>query len=80
VFDDGSKKMSVGELFAMSSVTRCVLQSLLRLPASNDEDTLLLLPHLFVGSAASLRSLIQVLLPPPRAAAAVESARNVCFD
>ena len=61
VFDDGSKKLSVAELFAMSSVTRCVVQSLLRLPASNDEDTLLLLPSLFVGSAAALRSLIQVL-------------------
>ena len=65
VFDDGSKKMSVAELFALSSATRCIVQSLLRLPASNDEDTLLLLPSLFVGSAAALRSLVQVRSPLP---------------
>ena len=44
----------------MSAVTRCILQSLLKLPASNDDDTLLLLPSLLVGSAAQLRSLLQV--------------------
>ncbi len=50
----------------MSAVTRCIVQSFLKLPASNDEDTLLLLPSLFVGSAAQLRALLQVnatLLP-----------------
>jgi len=47
-------------MFMMSAVTRCILQSLLKLPASNDYDTLLLLPSLLVGSAAQLRSLLQV--------------------
>jgi hypothetical protein len=60
VFDDGSKKLTVRELFTMSAATRCIVQSLLILPASNDDDTLLLLPSLFVGSAAQLRSLLQV--------------------
>ena len=49
-------------MFIMSAVTRCIVQSLLILPASNDEDTLLLLPSLFVGSATQLRSLIQVVI------------------
>jgi hypothetical protein len=60
VFDDGSKKLTVRELFMMSAATRCIVQSLLILPASNDDDTLLLLPSLFVGSAAQLRSLLHV--------------------
>jgi hypothetical protein len=62
VFDDGTKKLTVHDMFIMSAVTRCIVQSLLILPASNDEDTLLLLPSLFVGSAAQLRSLIQVVI------------------
>jgi hypothetical protein len=61
VFDDGSKKLTVRELFMMSAAARCIVQSLLLLPASNDDDTLLLLPSLFVGSAAQLRSLLQVI-------------------
>ncbi len=61
VFDDGSKKLTVHDMFMMSAVTRCIVQSLLMLPASNDDDTLLLLPSLFVGSAAQLRSLLQVI-------------------
>jgi hypothetical protein len=58
--------LTVAEIFSMSAVTRCIVQSFLKLPASNDEDTLLLLPSLFVGSAAQLRALLQVnatLLP-----------------
>ena len=54
------KKLTVRELFMMSAATRCIVQSLLILPASNDDDTLLLLPSLFVGSAAQLRSLLHV--------------------
>jgi hypothetical protein len=65
VFDDGSRKLTVQDMFAMSAVTRCMVQSFLKLPASNDEDTLLLLPALFVGSAAQLRSFVQVEPPPP---------------
>lgn len=61
VFDDGNRKLTVVELFSMSAVTRCIVQSFLKLPASDDEDTLLLLPSLFVGSAAQLRALLQGL-------------------
>jgi hypothetical protein len=61
VFDDGNKLLSVSELFIMSSASRCIVLSLLKLPASNDDDTLLLLPSLFVGAAAQLRSLLQVI-------------------
>jgi hypothetical protein len=60
VFDDGSRKLTVAEMFSMSAVPRCIVQSFLKLPASNDEDSLLLLPSLFVGSAAQLRALLQV--------------------
>jgi hypothetical protein len=65
VFDDGSKKLTVHDMFMMSAVTRCIVQSLLVLPASNDDDTLLLLPSLFIGTAAQLRSLLQVISSTP---------------